>query len=127
MDPRMYYTIFRHYKGILSNLDDSAYDKAEIEAKIAEKKRELRKMLKRPAQNNRKIVKNYGIDGFIELIHLPKHLSSKEAAKRWFEENEFIESPRSAYDCTGKLFTCWFRIFKRGDEFIAYHRVCTDT
>ena len=76
--------------------------------------------------NTRRIVKDNGIDGYIELEPLPAEISEKEDAIKFFEENRRIELAPSAYDCTGRPFTGWYKVFKRNGKFYAYHSVCFD-
>ncbi len=73
--------------------------------------------------NDRHIVKDYGMDGYLELIEFPDGLVDPEA---YFEENEQLSLMHSAYDCTGQAFSGWHKIFKRNGKTICYHRVCCD-
>lgn len=72
------------------------------------------------------LVKDEGIDGYVELVHLPKHCTTYDEAKEFFDEYLWLERPHSMYDCTGELFTCWRHIFKRNGEYYAYHSVARD-
>lgn len=74
----------------------------------------------------RRIVKDYGIDGFLELVMLPDSINSEENAKEFFHEHMYIEPINSMYDCTGRVFTGWYKLFNRNGRFISYHRVCMD-
>lgn len=74
------------------------------------------------AQVTRSIVKDYGMDGYIELFELPD-VSDPEA---YFEENERLVCAPSQYDCTGQVFTMWHKIFKRRGRYMVYHRVAID-
>ena len=122
----MTYIILRHYKNILSRLETDGAKK-KIEDKISEMKKQLRAENRaKMKNNNRKVIKDYGIDGFIELIQLPEEIKTKEDAVDWFEYNEYREMRPCAYDCTGQLFTGWFKIFQRNGRFIAYHCVNAD-
>ncbi len=73
-----------------------------------------------------RIVKDYGIDGYILLMELPEFLESKEDAEEYFEERHVIHAIPSIYDCTGQAFTSWYKIFKRRNRFFAYHSVSFD-
>lgn len=75
---------------------------------------------------NARLVKDDGIDGFVELVQLPKECETYDDAKEFFENNLYLESPYSAYDCTGCMFTSWYYIFKRNERYFAYHRVSRD-
>lgn len=84
--------------------------------------------LRAAAESDRRIVKDYGIDGFVLRIDLPEELRSKDEARAWFEEYEVLRYRPTYYDCTGQLFTSWYSIFKHPtkDHFIAYHSVACD-
>ena len=45
-----------------------------------------------------------------------------EEEKREYKEYNWIESPNSPYDCTGKIFTCWIQIFDVPKGTIVYIR-----
>ena len=51
---------------------------------------------------------------------------SKQEADDYFKREEFLECPNSQYDCTGKLFTAWYKIFQRRGLYYAYHMVRMD-
>ena len=74
----------------------------------------------------RRMVKDYGIDGFIELIKLPEEISNTRWANIFFYEHIYIEPTHSIFDCTGKTFTGWYKLFKRKDGYYVYHHVCVD-
>lgn len=92
--------------------------------KIISVKREIRKYTHKKL--DRVLVKNYGIDGHIVLIELPEFLHDEVAADEYFRENELICISPSIYDCTGRAFTSWFKIFKRRNRFFAYHSIAYD-
>lgn len=73
----------------------------------------------------RRIVKDDGADGYIELIEMPA-FEDAPAAEEFFNDRYFMESPHSAYDCTGQCFTSWYKLFERRGHWWAYHRVCVD-
>ena len=72
------------------------------------------------------VVKEYGIDGFVELVSIPDVFNSMESAEEFF--HDFIERQcrPSMYDCTGQAFTSWYKLFKRNGAFYAYHSVAFD-
>lgn len=74
----------------------------------------------------RRLVKEYGIDGFIELIDIPDVFNTVELAEEFF--HDFIEQKcrPSQYDCTGQAFTNWYKLFKRNGAFHVYHSVAFD-
>ncbi len=77
-------------------------------------------------ENTDRIVKDYGIDGYVVLMELPDFLENQQDAEEYFEEGHVIHATPSIYDCTGQAFTSWYKIFKRRDRFYAYHSVCFD-
>lgn len=90
-------------------------------------KRDIRGYFKKKSQKPQKrLVKDNGIDGFIELIQLPGFLKNVEDAKEYFDENEVMICRPSMYDCTGQLFTCWYKIIERHGRMFAYHCVGCD-
>lgn len=79
------------------------------------------------AERDRRIVKDYGIDGFILRIDMLNDFDSIDEARAWFEEYEVLHYRPTYYDCTGQLFTQWYRIFRHPDgHLIAYHSVACD-
>lgn len=74
----------------------------------------------------RRIVKDYGIDGYVELLSIPEVFDTEEDAADFFEHFIWIESPNSPYDCTGRAFTNWYKLVRRRGQFWAYHSVGFD-
>lgn len=72
------------------------------------------------------IIKEYGIDGYVELVAIPKEFKEKADAEEFFRDFIYVESRPSMYDCTGKPFTSWYKLFKRHEQFYAYHRISYD-
>ena len=95
-----------------------------IEEEIAQQKREIRAFQKK--QEDGRIIKDFGIDGFIELLELPEFIRSKAEGNEYFEECVAIQAKPSAYDCTGQAFTTWYKVFERRGRFFAYHSVSFD-
>ncbi len=110
---------YEHISFINSFMEQVA-DTKRAKEMIAETKKAIRQYNKK--ETNRRLVKDYGIDGFIELVELP----DVEDPIRWFEENEWISNNPCAWDCTGRPFTAWCKFFKRRNKNICYHRVCYD-
>lgn len=73
-----------------------------------------------------RMVKDNGIDGFVLLQQLPADLETEKDAVQYFEDYERIEYQPSFYDCTGQLFTSWYKVFKRNDRFYVYHWIARD-
>lgn len=90
-------------------------------------KKEIRAYNNRPAPDSR-IVKEYGIDGYIELVRLPNELdkANKVDAAEWFRENRYYEVYPTAYDCSGRRFTIWYKLHRRCEHWFAYHSVGFD-
>ena len=77
----------------------------------------------------RRIVKDYGIDGYVELVSIPEvidTLDGEDGADEFFKTFLEIHARPSMYDCTGQAFTSWYKLFKRRGQFWAYHSVCFD-
>ncbi len=91
---------------------------------LIELKREVRRYIKECS--NSYIIKDDGIDGYIELIKLPSNINSLEGATNYFEQHYYQRFVCSMYDCTGQSFTAWYRIFKRGNGYVVYHCVRFD-
>lgn len=72
------------------------------------------------------IVKDYGIDGYVIRFPLPDHIDSKTMAKAYFEDRCKYHYRPSQYDCTGQLFTRWYKLFLRNGRWWAYHSVGCD-
>jgi len=60
-------------------------------------------------------------DSAITLIPLPTRIHDRETAKEWFEYNEYMDRPNSPYDCTGEMFTAWYKLIERNGRWYAYH------
>lgn len=105
--------------------------------RIVSLKRDLRRYANREAavdvglgfKCERQIIKDYGMDGYIELVSIPEvfdTLEGEDGANEFFKEFLEIHARPSMYDCTGQAFTSWYKLFKRRGQFYAYHSVCFD-
>ena len=94
--------------------------------KAMELKKRIRSYLHLP--HSSRIIRDYGIDGYISLMQLPEFLDSEsmEEVVEWFESECYIEPTYSAYDCTGRPFTNWYKVFRRLGHWFAYHSVSFD-
>ena len=74
------------------------------------------------------IVRDDGIDGYVELVQLPEALDEahKVVAADWFRANRYLEFLPTPYDCSGQKFTNWFKLFRRQGHWFAYHSVSID-
>ena len=111
----------------------SALDDGVVKGMIADIKRDIRKWNKEIGHAHffdvdfeRRVVRDDGIDGFVELVTLPDGIDDVERAEKFFNEYVYMECRPSMYDCTGQFFTSWYKLFKRGDRFFAYHSVACD-
>jgi len=93
--------------------------------KAADLKREMRTFCHRPA-SERRIARDDGMDGYVELLPLPEYLEEMDDAIGYFEDYEYKHCYPSAYDCTGQAFTNWYKIFVRSGRFWAYHSIGFD-
>ena len=95
---------------------------------IIDVKREIRAYLGEESDSSlyRRIIKGDS-DYYVELITLGEDTGETETeAEDYFRETEFTPTPCSVYDCTGRPFTCWYKIFKRRGLWMAYHCVGFD-
>lgn len=102
-------------------------DREKANEYLVKYKKDIRKYYRQQRELlNTSLVKDYGIDGYIEKIELP-FMFSKDEANRYVESNIVMEYYPSQYDCTGQCFTSWYRIFKNSkNRYICYHRVSVD-
>ena len=92
---------------------------------IIDVKREIRAYLGEESDNDIycKVIKS-DYDYYVELLTLGDDDGVTETeAEDYFRETYFIPVYHSQYDCTGKPFTCWYKIFKRRGLWMAYHCV----
>lgn len=75
--------------------------------------------------SDRHVIKQ-DFDYSVWVIDLPEEITSKEAAEDYFKEHEYIERYYTYYDCTGRPFTSWYRVFERNGRWIAYHSIGID-
>lgn len=68
---------------------------------IADVKREIREFTHRAASRSH-IVRDDGIDGYVELVQLPEALDEahKVVAADWFRANRYLEFLPTPYDCS---------------------------
>lgn len=110
---------------ILSILGDTNLKPSEIrEARIRETKKAIREYNARPIDENRVIKADY--DSMVALIRMPDFIESEEAAVDYFDEAIRREAQPSMYDCTGQIFTVWWKIFKRHGRYWVYHATAMD-
>lgn len=130
---------FREGYKLLAIMNDPKFTKDADKSKMDEYRQRLKRELRWWAHRDTgvmdvgmgfmvesRIVKDYGVDGFIALLALPKVLDTEEEAQEFFDEFIRIDYRPSMYDCTGQAFTGWYKLFRRDGRFYAYHRVSFD-
>lgn len=112
---------------IRDDVPNTAEMKSGLAAFMVSIKKEIRAYNNRPAPDSR-IVEEYGIDGYIELVQLPNELdeASNADAAEWFRENRYCKFFPTAYDCSGQRFTNWYKLHLRCGHWFAYHSVSFD-
>lgn len=116
IDARIAYAILRD-KNILENGDQE---------KLKELKRELRKFLNKPVNEERRCIYADDYGYYIVLVRLPEFVKNSEDAEEFFDEFERMEYRPSPYDCTGQHFTVGHKIFKRRERYYVYHSIAVD-
>ena len=90
---------------------------------LVELKRSVRKYLHRPPKTTR-MVANYGDS--CTTLDIWDDVDSYEAAVDKFMRTEYMEYRPSPYDCTGQLYTEWYKIFEKDGKFLVYHCFARD-
>lgn len=73
-----------------------------------------------------KIIKEYGIDGYLEKIYLPERIHHRESAEAFFLDTWYCRGGSSMYDCTGESITFDYKIALQGGRYVVYHDVRFD-
>lgn len=119
-------------------LKEKNVDSKRIMNHVAELKRNIRQYANRNVNSfnigngvmcERRIVKDNGIDGFVELISFPEAfdtIDGEDGAEEFFKTFFEIHARPSMYDCTGQAFTSWYKLFERNGRIYAYHCVGFD-
>ena len=89
---------------------------------LAEKKREVRKLSRRPGRR----IFHATWDAFTEIVPLPEWISSREEAEEYIHDEIRIPYVYGPYDCTGQLFTYWTHAAYLGGRWVCYHRITAD-
>jgi len=71
-----------------------------------------------------RLVKEYGIDGYLIKRFVSGHMTAAEKAR--FEEDNWVHAPATAYDCTGKPFTSWISFHEVPEGTWVYHMISFD-
>jgi|GEM_PF-517336 len=109
---------------------DAGASEGALKRLVDEYKRKIRRYGKRPQrigpyEATVEILRDNGIDGYVERIEIPLAQSIR-TGERIFDEYIFLPDPHSAYDCTGKLFTCWHKVILRCGHCFIFHGVSRD-
>ena len=107
---------------------------AERDERIVELKRSLRAWSHRPLFEHSdrglrwtsSFAYSYDDVGYVEKITLPEQIETEEEAKEFMEGMIWIEPYYTYYDCTGRPFSNWYKVFRRGGHWMAYHSVSYD-
>lgn len=107
---------------------------AELDERIVELKKALRKWSHRPSFEvsdsgfhwTACLAWSYDGDGYVEKITLPEQIETEEVAKEFMEDMIWIEPYYTYYDCTGRPFSNWYKLFCRNGHWMAYHSVSYD-
>lgn len=75
---------------------------------------------------HRRIIQDFGMDGYTELIEIPEVFDTIDSADEFFKDFLYREYHSSIYDCTGQAFTTWYKLFVRRGHWFAYHSVAFD-
>lgn len=95
--------------------------------KIKELKHEIRSYLKlKDPEDEKVLVKDFGIDGCIVRFPVPESCETKEDMTEWFEEWEYIKYRPSMYDCTGQMFTAGYEFHKLNGRMWVWHHIGVD-
>lgn len=92
-----------------------------VRERIRNAKRSVRKFLREERETEPAHLVHNDFDSCIWLIPMPEFVKDAEAAEVWFQLHEYMPIVNSAYDCTGRHFTSWYKIVNRGGRFYAYH------
>lgn len=115
-------------RAMLDKNDDHVYDLAINHAmeEIKKTKKEIREEHRKQGADTGRVIKS-DWDSYITLeeLKIPADYTYDDAVE-YFEEYEVIHMVPSQYDCTGQLFTSWYKIFKRNGKWMAYHAVNAD-
>lgn len=119
------YKDLRFYEELLTRAGENVAFRDAVQDRLIEIKRQLRKRSKERKEAT--VVRDYCDGSMVVKLALPEDLSTAEEADAYFMEYEYIRYRPTCYDCTGQLFTAWYKIFQKPDgRFWAYHSVGID-
>lgn len=119
---------------LLNNIknESSSIDMDSYNDSVYKIKKEIRDYYKEREKDRKEwLIKDDWIDGSIVLVELPSEINSVkidsfELAEEYFKAYEYRKCRPSMYDCTGQVFTSWYKIIKRNNKFYAYHCISFD-
>ena len=119
--------LLNRIKNESSSIDMDSYNDS-----VYKIKKEIRDYYKEREKDRKEwLIKDDWIDGSIVLVELPSEINSVkidsfELAEEYFKAYEYRKCRPSMYDCTGQVFTSWYKIVKRNNKFYAYHCIGFD-
>jgi hypothetical protein len=124
-DLRIAYETLQFMKEKLADHTIPEESREHANERMIERKRQIREYLRKP-ESDRILVKS-DWDFCIFRFPLPEFIQSVEDGEEYFREYEYMHCRPSMYDCTGQLFTSWFKVYKAADgRFWAYHSIHMD-
>lgn len=91
---------------------------------IAQYKRNCREFYKSQRdyfEMESRVIKQNNYGSVTILTKFPSYIKSMEEAEEYFKEYLYKKCYYTPYDCSGQIFTVWYSIFKRNNEYIVYH------
>lgn len=113
----------RAFYEILHLLENQCDDKTALH--VEKIKMAIRAYRDRPI-NQAKIVRS-DYDSMVVVLPLPQHMETEEQADAYFQAHYYRKAYPSIHDCTGQVFTTWYKIFRRNGKFWAYHATSVDS
>lgn len=98
-------------------------NKPAAEARVLELKKDIRRFNRAIARQEIAWEDEYG---YVEKVKAPKECIDWEDVVDWFEWHEKIDYSDRGYDCTGQMFTLWYKVVKLHGEWWIYHRIVCD-
>ena len=113
---------------IIKNTDPEDYkNPAGVFNLLLKEKERVRKYNREKAASDPVWVINDKGDTCTALIYLPEYINSVEDAEYYFRNKYYMEYIPRAWDCTGQIFTSWYKIVRRSSgRYVVYHRICCD-
>ena len=123
-DLRLAYFIVHELSQEITEPDCTPERKEAVTRRVADWKRAISAFLHKPG-TDKIMVKDDG-DGAVVRFPLPESLKTEDEADEYFREYDYMYYRPTYYDCTGQMFTSWYKIYRKDGRFWAYHRVDLD-